>query len=130
MRLILFTLLLLTGCTSNFDHQLLLADYARHSIDKTLLSNYLEGDALESALNSVDLLKELDLSQRGVAHFDDVRSFGPELAQACLDVSAVSFLNSSGQVIELENRIPRQAVTLWFNAESKKISRLEVGGAC
>ncbi len=130
MRLILFTLFLLTGCTSNFDHQSLLADYARNSIDKTLLSNYLEGDALESALNSVDLLEELDLNQRGVAHFDDVRSYGPELAQACLDVSTVSFLNSSGQVVELENRIPRQAVTLWFNAESKKIFRFEVGGAC
>ena len=95
-----------------------------------MLANYLEGDALESALNSVNLMQELDLIQSGVAKFEDVQSHGSELAEACLDVSSVSFRNSSGREVELENRIPRQVVTLWFNPESKRIFRLEVGGEC
>lgn len=130
MRLALSALLLLTGCTATFDHQVLLAEYARNATDKTMLANYLEGDALESALNSVNLMQELDLIQSGVAKFEDVQSHGSELAEACLDVSSVSFRNSSGREVELENRIPRQVVTLWFNPESKRIFRLEVGGEC
>lgn len=132
MRIALLSVLTLSACSLRPDYQILLNQYAQHAMNAELLPNYLTAEALESARQSVELVSALGLRQIGNAVFDNVEDRGNGLLSACLDVSNVRFLDRQGEPIELENRQPRQSVTIWLQGESGavKISRLETGMPC
>lgn len=105
-------LLSLTACSS---HEALVEDqlnaYAAISTDRAQLPLHLSGAALESAIESLDLLDELALVSRGASSFTDTQRLSNNRYRSCLDVSNTQFFTTSGDPVVLE-RTERQSVEI------------------
>ena len=124
--------LLLTACSMDYPVQDLLDGYAAHAADRELLGQYLADKALTSALDSLDLLDSLGLTQVGIAEFHDVHQIGTNLFAGCLDVSGVGFMDSAGDSVQLAGRQETISVSIWFTGSSgaRRISAIETGEPC
>lgn len=126
MRISIFLLLLLAGCTGPVQSaESVLNSYALAAANRADFTAYLSGAALESAQQSEDLLSELGLVSYGSSYFSMTKLIGSHRYQSCLDVSATSFRDANGLELELD-RIERQLVVVDFVGD--KVSNLELLG--
>jgi hypothetical protein len=126
MRFLLLLPLVLTGCSSGQDVvEATLNDYAIAAANQSDLTRFLSGDALESAIESEQLLRELGLKSYGASTFSLTRELGGDRFESCLDVSATSFRDAAGEEVLLERK-ERQIVNLWI--QEGKISDLRLSG--
>lgn len=127
MKPILLSALLLTSCASpELLAERSLNKYANVASDPIEVSNHLTGEALESALQTIELMAELGLSPRGQSQFSQTLITGDGLFRSCLDVSGTSFVYQDGSPVFLD-RIDRQLVEVSF--EDELISDLRLTGA-
>jgi hypothetical protein len=127
MRISLVFILLLAGCSNSTQSaEAVLNDYALAAANSADLSSYLTGPALESANQSAELIRELGLTSYGATNFSRTTELAPDLYQSCLDVSATSFRDGYGDLLQLE-RVERQLVEVRFS--DGKVSNLELLGA-
>jgi hypothetical protein len=104
----------------------MLNDYALEAANQQDLSPYLVGDALKSAIESEELLSELGLIGFGASQFTLTKQLEDDLFESCLDVSATSFRDLAGEIVNLERK-ERQLVRV--NITAGKISNLQLTGA-
>lgn len=100
-----------------------LKQYAQSATKISALEKVLTGGALQSALESAQLLEELQISQSGIASFELQEASGGK-ARGCLDLSKVQFVDSSGEYLPLQ-REPRVKFSASYTPDFL-ISELEV----
>lgn len=133
MRLLLFASLIgLSGCSaqeSAFDEVLI--GYAQSAESGYGFDQYLVGEALDSAIQTQELLDELGLTSIGQAEFSGLKPMGDNSATACMNLSAISVVDSFGLLADLPPRANQVAVLLQFQNVNDRlfISNLEVGDA-
>jgi hypothetical protein len=82
-----------------------LNQYAESATKISSLPKVLAGGALQSAIESAQLLERLEISQSGIASFELQEASGGK-ARGCLDLSKVQFVDSSGEYLPVQ-REPR-----------------------
>lgn len=117
---------LLTGCSLD-------AVIAEHRLNTYAavaqngeLNKVLTGSALESAIQSRELVRELGLKSVGASEFSGTWSLSEQRFVSCLDVSGTSFFSATGEPVVLD-RILRQEVLVSF--EGDKVSEFELTGS-
>ena len=96
-------------------------------------NSLLSGDALESAIQTQDLIKSMDLRQLGPSRFSNTRILSKGTLESCLDLGRTGFEDSNGEIISFQDRIDRQLARASFITQESgiKISLIEVGfGQC
>ncbi len=98
---------LLAGCAAvDFERvEESLNQYAESATKISSLPKVLAGGALQSAIESAQLLERLEISQSGIASFELQEASGGK-ARGCLDLSKVQFVDSSGEYLPVQ-REPR-----------------------
>ena len=126
MHILLLITLLLSGCTTS-------ATSAEQSLNKYALAaangyefdELLVGQALESALETRELIATLGLESFGSSRFSQTKSIGQDRFSSCLDVSATSFRDANGEQLLLD-RLERQLVLVKF--ENGRVADLQLEG--
>jgi hypothetical protein len=133
MRLILFlSIISLTGCSAP---EAVLSDallgYAQSAESGYGFDKYLTGEALDSAIQTQELLDELGLISMGQAKFNELELVGKTSAKACMDLRAITVVDSSGLLADLPPRANQLAVLIQFQdiGDQLFITSLEVKGA-
>jgi hypothetical protein len=131
MKILLVLILLLAGCASPLsDYQSALDGYAKVSAVGDL-TPYLVGSALQSGVQSQQLLKDMGWRQRGTAQFGELRLSGPGEALSCLDVSGVYFEDAANQIIELDRPANSLLMRIHFDQErNPRITMIQEVGVC
>ncbi len=133
MRLILFlSLVFLTGCSApGANLHDALSGYAQSAESGYGFDQYLVGEALDSAIQTQEMLDELGLVSMGQAEFKELELVGKTSAMACMDLSALTVVNSFGLPADLPPRANQLAVLIQFQDINNQlfISSLEVGEA-
>ena len=120
------------GCAATSQPlNLTLLGYAESSEQGYGFESYLIGEALDSAIQTQALMDELGFVSRGRAEFSDLELIGDSSAAACLDVSGIVILDTTGLPANLPKTEPRMSVSIRYQGPQEKplISSLEVGGA-
>jgi hypothetical protein len=128
---LILLLLPLTGCSPAIsDYQQVLDSYAQNA-QSGELEQWLEGAALHEANQSQELLSNLGWKQVGSSRFSETRSISDTRVVSCLDVSEIRFVDSAGELLELERAAPRLLMQIDFSANSPlKIQFVEKVGSC
>lgn len=92
-----------------------LNQYAQTATTVSSLDQVLTGSALQSAVQSAQLLEKLKISQSGVASFELQQASGGQ-ARGCLDLSNVQFLSPSGEYLSPQ-REPRVRFSAKYTPE-------------
>jgi|AntRauMFilla1563_2_1112583.scaffolds.fasta_scaffold15708_2 hypothetical protein len=133
MRLILFlSLISLAGCGSpEADLNDALSGYAQSAESGYGFDQYLIGEALDSAIQTQELLDELGLVSMGQAEFKELELVGESSARACMDLGAITVVDSLGLLADLPPRANELAVLIQFQDIDHQlfISGLEVRDA-
>jgi hypothetical protein len=131
MRLILFlSLISLAGCSNpEADLTNALSGYAQSAESGYDFDQYLVGEALDSAIQTQELLDELGLASMGQAEFKGLELVGETFAKACMDLGAITVVDSFGLLADLPPRANKLAVLIQFQDISDQIfiSSLKVG---
>jgi hypothetical protein len=116
---------ILSGCAAvDFERvEESLNQYAQIATKISALEKVLTGGALQSAIESAQLLEELQISQSGIASFE-LQEASAGNAKGCLDLSKVQFVDSSGEFLPLQ-REPRVKFSASYTPDFL-ISELEV----
>lgn len=90
----------------------------------------LEGDALESAIQTQELVTSLGLIQLGHSSFSETTLISADQFESCLDVSATRFVYENGEDFPMPERMERQLIRAKFTERSSevKINLLEMVG--
>ena len=131
MKLILFPLLLLTGCTSSVEiYQSALDSYAETAF-RGELEGSLTGAALFQASQSRGVVAELGWTQIGKSQFEETRLMGENTVLSCLDVSGVSFVDAAGVSVLLERNVERILMEVEFSKSNPPlVSNMKEVGQC
>ncbi|MFZ9744580.1 MAG: hypothetical protein ACO3BY_03550 [Aquiluna sp.] len=116
---------ILTGCAAvDFERvEESLNQYAQSATKISALEKVLTGGALQSAIESAQLLEELKISQSGIASFELQEASGGK-AKGCLDLSEVQFVDAGGEYLPVQ-REPRVRFSASYTPDFL-ISELEV----
>lgn len=126
MHILLLITLLLAGCTSPASSaEQSLNQYAQAAANGHGFDDLLVGQALESALETRELISELGLESFGTSRFFNTKHLGADRFRSCLDVSATSFRDSNGERLLLD-RLERQLVLVRF--ENGLVADLQLEG--
>ncbi|MCF8529455.1 MAG: hypothetical protein K9G13_06085 [Aquiluna sp.] len=90
----------------------------------------LEGDALESAIQTQELIASMGLIQLGHSSFSQTTLISADQFESCLDVSATRFVYENGEDFPIPERMERQLMRAKFVERSSevKINLLEMVG--
>jgi len=129
MPLVVLLILLLSGCASDSEAQLLDTYLDDSSVGTK--SEALTGRALVAQEKALELVAELGWSQAGRAEYSDLRVSGNQIT-FCLDVSKVGFLDSNGEQVSLSRRVETllMRANLVGEGAAQKIEHIEEAGAC
>lgn len=125
-----WVLVLLAGCAVVSDSskvQPQLDGYAAAAATGAGLEKFLAGAALESAIQSAELMHSLGYRQVGLARFE-LASAEDGSAEGCLDLSSVSVVDSAGALVS-----GRQSQRIGFFVDYDDrflITDLKVSGEC
>jgi hypothetical protein len=126
MPALLLLLLLLTGCSSQskvVESQL--NSYAVGASRGSDLTQWLTGNALESARQSAKLVEELGLISYGSSSFSQTANIDQDLFESCLDLSGIQFRDSSGVLLVPPSPV-RQRVEV--SMQRDLVSNIELSG--
>lgn len=131
MKLILFPLLLLTGCTPSIEpYQAALDSYADTAFRGELEAS-LTGAALYQASQSRGVVMELGWTQVGNSQFEETRLLEENAVLSCLDVSGVSFVDAAGASILLERDAERILMKVEFSGSNPPlVANMKKVGQC
>lgn len=131
MKLILFPLLLVTGCTASIDpYQAVLDSYAESAFHGELEES-LKGAALHQASESRQVVLELGWTQVGISKFDKTRLLSENTVLSCLDISSVSFVDSAGVAVSLERDPERILMEIEFSKSTPPlVANMKEVGQC
>jgi hypothetical protein len=126
MHILLLITLLLSGCTTSPNSaEESLNQYALAAANGYEFDELLVGQALESALETRELIAALGLESFGASRFSQTKSLGENWFSSCLDVSATSFRDANGEQLLLD-RLERQLVLAKF--EKGRVADLQLEG--
>jgi hypothetical protein len=131
MKLILFPLLLLTGCTSSVEiYQSALDSYAETAFRGELEAS-LTGAALFQASQSRAVVAEMGWTQVGKSQFEETRLVEETTVLSCLDVSGVSFVDAAGVAVLLERNAERILMEVEFSKSNPPlVANMKEVGQC
>lgn len=120
----------MTACTPSIDPFQSALDSYTESAFRGNLEASLTGAALHQAMESRALLNELGWTQVGRSSFQDSQLVAEARVISCLDVSEVSFLDSSGAEVEISRKSDRVLMEIEFSKSNPPLvaSIREVGG--
>jgi hypothetical protein len=131
MRFLVLVSLLLAGCSSPIElYQHALDEYSAASAEGNLRLT-LTGSALHSASQSQQFLKELGWTQLGQSKFEQTQLVGEGLVTSCLDVSGISFIDSSGVPVAIDRGSNRLLMEIEFSkTHPPLVSQMQEVGKC
>lgn len=131
MKLILFPLLLLTGCAPSIgEYQAVLDSYSETAFRGDLETS-LTGAALYQASQSRGVVVELGWTQVGLSRFEETRLLGESKVLSCLDVSGVSFVDATGVAVILDRDSERILMEVEFTESNPPlVANMEEVGKC
>ena len=129
MKVLIFFTLLLAGCTPGIDSYQQTLDAYSEAAFRGDLEASLTGAALHQASQSRAVVGELGWTQVGTSRFEETQVLDSNKVSSCLDVSEVSFLDSSGMPISLERSADRILMEIEFSKSNPPLvaSMKEVG---
>lgn len=128
--LILFLMTLLAGCEmtdTQLQLQRQLDGYAQNAASGENLEAYLTGEALESALQSAELMQSLGYQQLGFPKML-LLELSDGVGKGCLDLTEVRIVDSAGELVQ--QRRPERLSFQVSVDDQLRISSLSVGEAC
>ena len=129
MKVLIFLTLFLAGCTPSIDSYQQTLDAYSEAAFRGDLEASLTGAALHQASQSRAVVGELGWTQVGTSRFEETKLLDSNKVSSCLDVSGVSFLDSSGVAISLERSVDRILMEIEFSKSNPPLvaSMKEVG---
>lgn len=126
MPLLLFLVLVLSGCSSQSELvESQLNAYAVGASRGADLTQWLTGNALQSAMQSAQLVKELGLTSYGSSRFSETVILDQDLFESCLDLSGVQFRDAGGELLVPPSPV-RQLVEV--SMQRDLVSNIELSG--
>lgn len=128
--LVLSLVILLSGCEmtdTQLQLQRQLDGYAQNAASGENLDTYLTGEALNSALQSAELMQSLGYRQLGIPKML-LLELSDGVGKGCLDLTEVRIVDSAGELVQ-QQRPERLSFQVRVD-DQLRISSLSVGEAC